>query len=52
MPPDRPPCAEDDSVYAGGARAALFQDVKEKNYLYHAMVEAIGWTRGGMPVPR
>ncbi len=42
---------EDVPVYAGGARAALFHGVKEQNYLYHAMVEALGWTRGGVRVP-
>ena len=52
MPIDRPPCAEDVPIYAGGARAALFHGVREQNYLFHAMVEAIGWSRGGMPVPR
>lgn len=43
---------EDVPIYAGGARAALFHGVKEQNYVYHAMVEALGWTRGGVPVPR
>ncbi|MEZ4280229.1 MAG: alkaline phosphatase [Myxococcota bacterium] len=43
---------EDVPIYAGGARAALFHGVKEQSYVYHAMVEALGWTRGGTPVPR
>ncbi|MEZ4333929.1 MAG: alkaline phosphatase [Myxococcota bacterium] len=42
---------EDVAVYAGGARAALFHGVQEQSYLYHAMVEALGWTRAGEPVP-
>jgi alkaline phosphatase len=41
---------EDVPVYAGGARAALFHGVKEQSYLYHAMVEALGWTQSGVPV--
>jgi hypothetical protein len=24
--------------------------VREQNYIYHAMVEAFGWTRRGVPV--
>lgn len=36
---------EDVPVYAGGPGAALFRGVVEQNYLYHAMVEALGWTR-------
>jgi alkaline phosphatase len=43
---------EDVPIYAGGARAALFHGVKEQSYVYHAMVEALGWTRAGVPVPR
>ncbi len=43
---------EDVPIYAGGARAALFHGVKEQSYVYHAMAEALGWTRGGVPVPR
>ena len=35
---------------ATGARAALFHGVREQSYIYHAMVEALGWTRGGLPV--
>jgi alkaline phosphatase len=35
---------EDVPVYAGGPGAALFRGVVEQSYLYHAMVEALGWT--------
>ncbi|MBW2498448.1 MAG: alkaline phosphatase [Deltaproteobacteria bacterium] len=41
---------EDVPIYAGGARAALFHGVREQHYIYHAMVEAFGWTQGGVPV--
>lgn len=41
---------EDVPIYAGGARAALFHGVREQNYIYHAMVEAFGWTQAGLPV--
>jgi alkaline phosphatase len=41
---------EDVPIYAGGRRAALFHGVQEQNYIYHAMVEAFGWTEAGMPV--
>jgi alkaline phosphatase len=40
---------EDVPIYAGGARASLFHGVREQNFIYHAMVEAFGWTRGGQP---
>lgn len=43
---------EDVPIYAGGARAALFHGVQEQNYIYHAMVEAFGWTEAGQPVSR
>ena len=36
---------EDVAVYALGPGAWLFRCVQEQNYLYHAMVEALGWTR-------
>lgn len=39
---------EDVAVYAGGPGAWLFDGVHEQNYLYHAMVEALGWS----PTPR
>lgn len=35
---------EDVPVYATGPGAQLFRGVREQNYLYHAMVEALGWT--------
>jgi len=41
---------EDVPIFAGGARSALFHGVQEQNYIYHAMVEAFGWTRAGVPV--
>jgi alkaline phosphatase len=34
---------EDVPVYAGGPGAELFRGVREQSYLYHAMVEALGW---------
>ena len=34
---------EDVPVYANGPGAHLFRGVREQNYLYHAMVEALGW---------
>ncbi len=40
---------EDVPIYAGGPRAALFHGVREQNYIYHALVEALGWTRAGRP---
>ncbi|MFP6655901.1 MAG: alkaline phosphatase [Myxococcota bacterium] len=40
---------EDVPIYAGGPRAALFHGVQEQNYIYHAMVEAFGWTHAGTP---
>jgi alkaline phosphatase len=36
---------EDVPVYATGPGAALFHGVQEQSYFYHAMVEALGWTR-------
>ncbi len=41
---------EDVPIFAGGPRAALFHGVQEQHYIYHAMVEAFGWTRRGVPV--
>jgi alkaline phosphatase len=35
---------EDVAVYALGPGAWLFRGVQEQNYLYHAMVEALGWS--------
>ncbi len=34
---------EDVAIYAGGPGAALFHGVQEQSYIYHAMVEALGW---------
>ena len=34
---------EDVAVYATGPGAALIHGVQEQNYVYHAMVEALGW---------
>jgi len=34
---------EDVPVYAGGPGSELFHGVQEQSYLYHAMVEALGW---------
>jgi len=34
---------EDVPVYADGPRAYLFHGVQEQSYVYHAMVEALGW---------
>jgi alkaline phosphatase len=36
---------EDVPVYATGPGADLFHGVQEQHYLYHAMVEALGWNR-------
>jgi alkaline phosphatase len=41
---------EDVPIFAGGTRSALFHGVREQSYIYHAMVEALGWTRAGVPV--
>ena len=41
---------EDVPIFAGGPGAALFHGVQEQNYIYHAMAEALGWTRKGVPV--
>lgn len=34
---------EDVPIYAGGPGAALFHGVQEQHYVYHAIVEALGW---------
>ncbi len=41
---------EDVPIYAQGTRAALFHGVREQNYIYHALVEAFGWTQNGVPI--
>jgi alkaline phosphatase len=35
---------EDVAVYAGGPGAELFRGVREQHYLYHVIVDALGWT--------
>jgi alkaline phosphatase len=35
---------EDVAVYAGGPGAELFRGVVEQHYVYHAIVDALGWT--------
>jgi alkaline phosphatase len=39
---------EDVAIFAGGPGSELFTGVREQNYIYHAIVEALGWNR----VPR
>jgi len=36
---------EDVAVYAGGAGSALVSGVQEQSFVYHVMVEALGWNR-------
>jgi alkaline phosphatase len=36
---------EDVPIYAGGPGAALFDGVQEQHFIYHAMVEALGWNQ-------
>ena len=36
---------EDVPIYAGGPGAALFHGVQEQSYVYHAIVEALGWAK-------
>jgi len=40
---------EDVPIYAGGPGAALFHGVQEQSYVYHALVEALGWNRTRPP---
>jgi alkaline phosphatase len=35
---------EDVAIYAGGPGAELFHGVQEQSYIYHAIVDALGWT--------
>jgi alkaline phosphatase len=35
---------EDVVIYASGPGAELFRGVREQNYIYHAIVDALGWT--------
>jgi alkaline phosphatase len=37
---------EDVAIYAGGPGAELFRGVVEQHYVYHAIVDALGWTGG------
>jgi alkaline phosphatase len=39
---------EDVAVYATGPGSDLFHGVQEQHYIYHAMVEALGWNRRGI----
>jgi alkaline phosphatase len=34
---------EDVAIFAGGPGSELFTGVREQNYVYHAIVEALGW---------
>lgn len=36
---------EDVTIHAGGPGAALFNGVQEQHFIYHAIVEALGWNR-------
>ena len=40
---------EDVAIYAGGPGAELFTGAREQNYVYHAIVRALGWTPGAEP---
>jgi len=40
---------EDVPVYARGPGSYLFHGVQEQNFIFHAMVEALGWNRDGEP---
>ncbi len=42
---------EDVAVYAGGPGARLFHGSQEQSYVYHAMVEALGWRQATRAVP-
>jgi alkaline phosphatase len=42
---------EDVPVYATGPGAQLFRGVREQNYLFHAMLEALGWRTPEAPAP-
>jgi alkaline phosphatase len=35
---------EDVAIYASGPGAELFRGVREQSYVYHAIVDALGWT--------
>ncbi len=36
---------EDVTIHAGGPGSALFDGVQEQHFIYHAMVEALGWNQ-------
>jgi alkaline phosphatase len=36
---------EDVAIFAGGPGSELFTGEREQNYVYHAIVDALGWTR-------
>ena len=36
---------EDVAVYARGPGSRLFHGVQEQDYIYHAMLEALGWNQ-------
>jgi alkaline phosphatase len=42
---------EDVPVYAGGPGAQLFHGVQEQSYVYHAIVDALGWRRKPVEPP-
>jgi alkaline phosphatase len=42
---------EDVAIYAGGPGSELFTGVREQSYVYHAIVEALGWTAEKPPSP-
>jgi alkaline phosphatase len=39
---------EDVTIHAGGPGAALFDGVQEQHFIYHAMVEALGWNQAAL----
>ena len=42
---------EDVAIYAGGPGSELFTGAREQNYVYHAIVEALGWNRATSDPP-
>jgi len=43
--------AEDVAVYADGPGSELFRGVREQNYIYHVMEDALGWNRRSLVEP-
>ncbi len=43
---------QDVPVYASGPGAHLIHGVQEQSYVYHVMVEALGWTPGERKRPK